>query len=45
MSGKKYKVLTLETKIKLLEDVDTNAMTLTDIGEKMECTKALSPRW
>ena len=34
MSGKKYKVLTLETKIKLLEDVDTKAMTLTEIGEK-----------
>ena len=34
MSGKKYKVPTLETKIKLLEDVDTTAMTLTEIGEK-----------
>ena len=34
MSGKKYIVLTLETKIKLLEDVDTKAMTLTEIGEK-----------
>ena len=34
MSGKKYKVLTLETKIKLLEDVDTKAMTLTEIFEK-----------
>ena len=31
---KKYKVLTLETKIKLLEDVDTKAMTLTEIFEK-----------
>ena len=32
---KKKKVLTLETKIiKLLEDVDTKAMTLTELGEK-----------
>ena len=31
---KKYKVLTLETKIKLLEDVDTKAMMLTEIFEK-----------
>ena len=31
---KKYKVLTLETKIKLLEDVDTKAMTLPEIFEK-----------
>ena len=34
MSGKKYKVPTLETKIKLLEDVDTTATTLTEMGEK-----------
>ena len=31
---KKYKVLTLETKINLLEDVDTKAMTLIEIFEK-----------
>ena len=40
MSGKKYKVLTLETKIKLLQDVDTKAMTLTEIGEKCRVHKS-----
>ena len=34
MSGNKYKVLTLETKNKLLEDAVTKAMTLTEICEK-----------
>ena len=34
MLGKKYRVLTLETMINLLEDVDTKAKTLTEIGEK-----------
>ena len=32
--SEKNKVLTLETKIKLLEDMDTKAMTLTEIFEK-----------
>ena len=40
MSGKKYKLLTLETKIKLLEDVNTKAMTLTEIGKKYRVHKS-----
>lgn len=34
MSGKKYNVLNLETKLNLLKDFDSRVLTMTDIGKK-----------